>query len=68
LREVGFYIPETNASPRPGQTQPGVIQLTDVDIDHRGLVYASDRSGESCLGQDINCIGTGLFVFDYAED
>ena len=68
LREVGFYIPETNASPRPGQAQPGVIQLTDVDIDHRGLVYASDRSGESCLGQDANCVGTGLFVFDYAED
>ena len=67
LQEIGFYIPKTNASPRPGQSQAGVIQLTDVDIDHRGLVYASDRSGESCLGQDENCIGTGLFVFEYTE-
>jgi hypothetical protein len=68
LREVGFYIPETNAAPRPGQDRPGVIQLTDVDIDHRGLVYATDRSGESCLGQGGDCVGTGLFVFRYTGD
>ena len=68
LQEIGFYIPKTNASPRPGRSEAGVIQLTDVDIDHRGFVYASDRSGESCLGQDSNCVGTGLFVFDYMAD
>ena len=68
LREVGYYIPETNATPRPGQARPGVIQLTDVDIDHRGLVYATDRSGESCMGQGEECIGTGLFVLKYTGD
>jgi len=65
LQEVGFYIPKTNAAARPGQDRAGVIQLTDVDIDHRGLVYATDRSGESCMGQIESCIGTGLFVFRY---
>ncbi|NNC66241.1 MAG: hypothetical protein HKN84_15770 [Gammaproteobacteria bacterium] len=68
LKEIGYYIPKTNASPRPAQARPGVIQLTDVDIDHRGLVYASDRSGESCLGQDESCVGTGLFVFQYTGE
>jgi len=65
LKEIGYYIPKTNASPRPSQARPGVIQLTDVDIDHRGLVYATDRNGESCLGQGESCVGTGLFVFEY---
>ncbi|GIT14720.1 MAG: hypothetical protein CM1200mP36_04760 [Gammaproteobacteria bacterium] len=65
LREVGYYIPKTNASPRPSQPRPVPIQLTDVDIDHRGLVYASDRSGESCMGQGEGCVGTGLFVLEY---
>ncbi|MBT8146350.1 MAG: hypothetical protein KJN90_05810 [Gammaproteobacteria bacterium] len=68
LREVGYYIPQTNATPHPGQARPGVIQLTDVDIDHRGLVYATDRSGESCLGQGDSCVGTGLFVLEYSGD
>lgn len=36
------------------------IELTDVDIDHRGLVYASDRSGESWMGQGETYVGTGL--------
>ena len=65
LREIGYYIPKTNASPRPSLARPALIQLTDVDIDHRGLVYASDRSGESCAGQGSSCVGTGLFVFEY---
>ena len=65
LREVGYYIPKTNANPRPSQARPAVIQLTDVDIDHRGLAYASDRSGESCMGQGESCVGTGLFIFEY---
>ena len=33
--------------------QPTAIQINDVDIDHRGLAYASDR------------VGSGLFIFEY---
>ncbi len=65
LKEVGYYIPKTNASPPPSRARPAAIELTDVDIDHRGLVYATDRSGESCMGQGESCVGTGLFVFEY---
>ena len=25
--------------------QPAVTQMNDVDIDHRGLAYSSDRAG-----------------------
>ena len=67
LREVGHYIPKTNASPRPSMARPAPIQLTDVDLDHRGLAYATDRSGESCVGQSESCKGTGLFVLEYAK-
>jgi hypothetical protein len=51
------------------------IELTDVDIDHRGFVYATDRSGPSCMVADGKpvvtadgkpCLGTGLFVLQYA--
>ena len=68
LREVGHYIPTSNI---PGG-QP--IQLTDVDIDHRGLLYASDRSAASCIdpeGEPVEidggaaCLGTGLFILEY---
>lgn len=65
LKEVGYYIPKTNANPGPGQARPNPIQLTDVDIDHRGLAYASDRSAPSCMGQGESCVGTGLFIFEY---
>ena len=54
LKEVGYYIPETNENSHPLlEGQPIAIQINDVDIDHRGLVYASDR------------IGTGLFILEY---
>ena len=54
LKEVGYYIPKTNQnSYSMGDGQPVVIQMNDVDIDHRGLAYASDR------------VGTGLFVLEY---
>ena len=54
LREVGYYIPKTNEkSYAIADDQPVVIQMNDVDIDHRGLAYASDR------------VGTGLFVLQY---
>jgi hypothetical protein len=54
LREVGYYIPKTNErSYAIAADQPVAIQMNDVDIDHRGLAYASDR------------VGTGLFVLQY---
>jgi hypothetical protein len=68
LREVGHYIPKTNIP----EAQP--IQLTDVDIDHRGLAYASDRSSGNCLTPEggpvtvpggAACRGTGLWIFEY---
>ena len=71
LNDVGHYIPKTNmhaADARP-------VQLTDVDIDNRGLAYATDRSAAVCLAQSdgaevkadggASCVGTGLFVFEY---
>lgn len=54
LKEVGFYIPRPNKNSYPMEEgQPVVIQINDVDIDHRGLAYASDRAG------------TGLFILQY---
>ena len=69
LTEVGHFIPKTNV---PDARRP--IELTDVDIDHRALVYATDRSGPSCMTADGSpvavpggapCMGTGLFVLQY---
>ncbi len=54
LREVGHYLPppgERSFPLAPGQ--PLAIQFNDVDIDHRGLVHATDR------------VGAGLFVLKY---
>ncbi len=54
LREIGYYIPEPNENVHPiVEGQPTVIQIDDVDIDHRGLAYATDRTGG------------GLFVLEY---
>jgi hypothetical protein len=54
LEEIGYYIPKTNQNSYPiAKGQPVVIQINDVDIDHRGLAYASDR------------VGTGLFILEY---
>jgi hypothetical protein len=54
LKEVGFYVPKTTANSHPvAEDQPVVIQMNDVDIDHRGLAYASDRAG------------AGLFILQY---
>ncbi|MBI4887084.1 MAG: hypothetical protein HY824_08320 [Acidobacteria bacterium] len=54
MKEVGYYLPKTNANSHPiVKGQPVVIQMNDVDIDHRGLAYASDR------------VGTGLFILEY---
>jgi LVIVD repeat len=70
LKEVGHYIPKTNV--HTPNARP--IQLTDVDIDHRGLAYATDRSAAVCLTPDggkvtgdggAACVGTGLFIFEY---
>lgn len=68
--EVGHYIPKTNVQAQGSRP----IQLTDVDIDHRGFAYASDRSAPVCLtpeGGQVSieggapCVGTGLFVLEY---
>ena len=54
LKELGYYIPKTNKNSYPiAKGQPVAIQMNDVDIDHRGLAYTSDR------------VGTGLFVLEY---
>ncbi len=54
LKELGHYVPKTNGNSHPiEKSQPAVIQMNDVDIDHRGLAYASDRAG------------TGLFILEY---
>lgn len=54
LREVGHYVPRANERTHPMEEgQPSVTQANDVDIDHRGLAYASDRAG------------TGLFILRY---
>ena len=54
LREIGYYIPEPNENSHPMvEGQPTVIQIDDVDLDHRGLAYASDRAGG------------GLFILEY---
>jgi hypothetical protein len=54
LREVGHYLPRPNRHSYPiADGQPTVTQINDIDIDHRGLAYASDR------------VGTGLFVLEY---
>ena len=54
LKELGYYVPKTTATSHPMEkTQPSVIQMNDVDIDHRGLAYASDRAG------------AGLFILEY---
>lgn len=54
LREVGYFIPKTNANSHPiAPGQKTAIQINDVTIDHRGLAYATDR------------VGTGLFILQY---
>lgn len=46
LREVGHYMPRHSANSHPLiEGQPTAIQTNDVDIDHRGLAYISDRAG-----------------------
>jgi predicted RNA-binding protein with TRAM domain len=54
IEEVGYYIPKATPRSYPiEEGQPVVIQINDVDIDHRGLAYASDRAGG------------GLFILEY---
>lgn len=55
LREVGHYMPRPNANSHPLiEGQPTAIQTNDVDIDHRGLAFISDRAG------------AGMHVLEYA--
>ena len=47
-------MPKTNRNSHPIiDGQPTAIPINDVEIDHRGLAYATDR------------VGTGLFVLEY---
>jgi hypothetical protein len=56
MKELGYYIPKTNERSHPiAMGQPTAIQINDVDIDARGLAYASDR------------VGTGLFILEYKK-
>jgi hypothetical protein len=57
LREIGFYVPRPGPTAHPmSQGQPVVIQMNDVDLDERGLAYASDRAG------------SGLFILEYTGE
>ncbi len=64
IREVGHYVPATTgltrARPSRFEDDPElqglnqvVIQSNDVDLDHRGLAYLTDRAG------------TGLHIIEY---
>jgi hypothetical protein len=49
-REVGYDVPKPNEKVAPGGKGAGVaIQMNDVDLDDRGLAYATDRTGRDCL-------------------
>ena len=46
LREVGYYVPKPNERSHPVEKgQATAIQMNDVDLDDRGLAYATDRTG-----------------------
>jgi len=46
LREVGYYVPKPNERSHPVEKGQGIaIQMNDVDLDDRGLAYATDRTG-----------------------
>ncbi|MFC1899475.1 LVIVD repeat-containing protein [Chloroflexota bacterium] len=51
MREVGYYVPKTTGMTK--ERGKVVVQTNDVDIDHRGLAYTSDRAG------------TGMHVLQY---
>jgi hypothetical protein len=42
---VGHYIPAPRGKGREGRGSNKVIQTNDVDLDHRGLIYITDRAG-----------------------
>jgi len=45
-REVGYYVPKPNERSHPVEKGQGIaIQMNDVDLDDRGLAYATDRTG-----------------------
>jgi hypothetical protein len=54
VREVGSYVPRITEKSHPIEKgQVAAIQINDVDLDDRGLAYASDRTG------------AGLFILQY---
>ncbi len=52
-QEVGFFIPGSSNSLKSRGSR--IIQTNDVDLDHRGLIYITDREGH------------GLHILDYLE-
>ncbi len=44
-REVGYYIPVRADTKKEGQGPKKAIQTNDVDLDGRGYIYITDRSG-----------------------
>jgi hypothetical protein len=44
-REVGHYIPDRAEMKKEGPGSKKVIQTNDVDLDGRGYIYITDRSG-----------------------
>jgi hypothetical protein len=60
-REVGFYVPESNAN-----TDPDGYMTNNVEIDNRGYVYVVDRNG---AGLDIlDLTGCAKQIVDKALD
>ncbi len=60
-REVGFYVPESNAN-----TDPDGYMTNNVEIDNRGYIYVVDRNG---AGLDIlDLTGCAKQIVDKALD
>jgi len=57
--EVGCYVPESNAN----TTQPDGYMTNNVEVDNRGMIYATDRNGSGLdileLTGSARCIGLG---------
>jgi hypothetical protein len=59
--EVGFYVPESNAN-----TTPDGYMTNNLEVDNRGFIYATDRSGSGLdiieLTGKARCIGLGTAI------
>src|SRR5256885_7141214 len=66
--EVGFYVPVSNAN----TVQPDGYMTNNVEVDNRGIIYATDRNGSGLdilqLTGKANCIGRGTACHDDDDD